>query len=79
MTQSGVPAAELVEKIMDSRVRPLYARSEGTSNVRIGAITGSMFAALVEQGVAPEAVDALQAINLAGHVEATRFRAGGGY
>ena len=79
MTQSGLPAAEMVEKIMNSRVRPLYARSEGASNTRIGAISGSMFAALVKEGVPLEAVDALQAINLADHVEATRFRAGGGY
>ena len=79
MTASGLPAGEMVEKIMNSRVRPLYARSEGTSNARIGAISGSMFAALVEEGVPPAAVDALQAINLADHVEATRFRAGGGY
>jgi hypothetical protein len=79
MTESGLSTAEIVDKIMNSRVRPLYASSSGGSNARLGAITGSMFATLVEQGVAAEAVDALQAINLADHVESTRFRAGGGY
>jgi len=78
MTQSGLSVAEMVEAIMDSRVRPLYAPSKGVSSARVGAITGSMFASLVAQGVAPEAVDALQAINIADHVEATRFKSGGG-
>ncbi|UCH47308.1 MAG: hypothetical protein JSU95_14635 [Betaproteobacteria bacterium] len=79
MTESGLSTPEIVDKIMNSRVRPLYASSSGGSNARLGAITGSMFATLVERGVAPQAVDALQAINLADHVESTRFRAGGGY
>jgi hypothetical protein len=74
MTASGMSTSDIVDSVMNSRVRPLYAASGGASRARIGAITGSIFASLVEQGVAPEAVDALQAINLADHVEATRIR-----
>lgn len=74
MTASGMSTSEIVDSVMNSRVRPLYAQTGVNSRARIGAITGSMFASLVEQGVAPEAVDALQAINLADHVEATRIR-----
>lgn len=76
MTESGMSTQEIVDQVMNSRVRPLYVRS-GVSRERTGAITGSMFASLVEQGVPPEAVDALQAINLADHVEATRIRTRG--
>ena len=76
MTQSGMSTTEIVDSVMNSRVRPLYVRG-GVSRERTGAITGSMFASLVEQGVAPEAVDALQAINLADHVEQTRIRTRG--
>ncbi|UCH47307.1 MAG: hypothetical protein JSU95_14630 [Betaproteobacteria bacterium] len=74
MTASGMSTSEIVDSVMNSRIRPLYTPSGGTSRARIGAITGSMFASLVEQGVPPEAVDALQAINIADHVEATRIR-----
>jgi hypothetical protein len=76
MTQSGMSTTEIVDSVMNSRVRPLYVRG-GVSRERTGATTGSMFASLVEQGVAPEAVDALQAINLADHVEQTRIRTRG--
>lgn len=80
MMNSGMSEAQMVEKIMNSRVRPLYAAGTDNSNARLGAISGSTFASLVEQGVPPKAVDALQAINLADHVESTRFgSAGGGY
>ncbi len=80
MTNSGLSEAEMIEKIMNSRVRPLYAPGSDTSNARLGAITGSTFASLVLQGVQPRVVDALQAINIAEHVESTRFgSAGGGY
>lgn len=76
MAQSGMSTTEIVDSVMNSRVRLLYVRS-GVSRERTAAITGSMFASLVGQGVAPEAVNALQAINLADHVEQTRIRTRG--
>ncbi len=76
-TKSGMSEAEMVDKIMNSRVRPVYAAKAGGSRARTGAITGSMYAGLAKQGVPLEALDALQAIYIADHVEAVRITARG--
>ena len=74
---SGMAGAEMVEKINNSRVRPVYAAKAGGARARTGAITGSMYAGLAKQGVPLEALDALQAIYIADHVEAVRVTARG--
>ena len=76
-TKSGMSEAEMVDKIMNSRVRPVYAAKAGGSRARTGAITGSMYAGLAKQGVPLEALDALQAIYIADHVESVRITARG--
>ena len=72
MTNSGMPTEEIVETVLGSRVDILYAPSGLTSRFRTAALTGSMYARFAEQGVAPEVLDALQAVYISQHVERSR-------
>ena len=73
MTNSGKPTEEIVETVLSSRVDILYADSPAfSSRFRTAAVTGSMFARFAEQGVAPEVLDALQAVYISQHVERSR-------
>ena len=73
MTNSGMPTEEIVETVLGSRVDILYAPSGAlSSRFRTAALTGSMFARFAEQGVAPEVLDALQAVFISQHVERSR-------
>ena len=83
MTRSGQPTGQIVETVQTSRVAVLYAGSRNAvSQRRTAAITGTTYADMAKQGVAPEVLDALQATYLADHVEITRkstpVGAGGG-
>ncbi len=74
MTNSGKPTEEIVSTVQSSRIDILYADSPAlSSRFRTAAVTGSTFARLAEQGVAPEVLDALQAVYISQHVERTRF------
>lgn len=73
MTNSGKPTQEIVATVLGSRVDILYADSPAfSSRFRTAALTGSQFARFAEQGVAPEVLDALQAVYIAQHVERSR-------
>jgi hypothetical protein len=73
MTQSGQPAEEIVETVANARVWPMYIDTVSAFKLaRFAAITGSVYADLARQGVAPEVLDALQATYLASHIELTR-------
>ena len=73
MSNSGQSTTEVAEKILKSRVAVLYADSPNAISLRrTAAITGTVYANLAQQGVAYEALDALQATYLASHVEFTR-------
>jgi hypothetical protein len=75
MTKGGKSAQEIVDIIEKSRIRPVYASTGFQfSRLRVGAISGSLYASLAKQGVAPEVLDALQATYLADHVELSRIR-----
>lgn len=74
MTNSGKPTEEIVATVLGSRVDTLYSDgSVATSRFRTAALTGSQFARFAEQGVAPEVLDALQAVYIAQHVERSRY------
>lgn len=76
MTGSGQPTQGIVDKVLASRVGKLYVDSpQFISRARTAAITGSMYADLAKQGVAPQVLDALQATYLASHVETSRLAA----
>ncbi len=73
MTNSGKPTEEIVATVLGSRVDVLYAdASSVTSRFRTAALTGSTFARFAQQGVAPEVLDALQAVYISQHVERSR-------
>jgi hypothetical protein len=73
MTNSGMSTEEIVAVVLGSRVDVLYAPSGAfSSRFRTAALTGSMFARFAEQGVAPEVLDALQAVYISQHVERSR-------
>ncbi len=73
MTNSGKPTEEIVATVLGSRVDILYADSHTySSRFRTAALTGSQFARFAQQGVAPEVLDALQAVYIAQHVERSR-------
>lgn len=73
MTNSGKPTEEIVATVLGSRVDILYADSPSySSRFRTAALTGSQFARFAEQGVAPEVLDALQAVYISQHVERSR-------
>jgi len=75
MTQQGEPTPKIVATILDSHIYPIYAEpGPVVSRHRTAAITGSTYASLAGQGVAPEVLDALQEAYLADHVEQTRIR-----
>ncbi len=73
MTKSGVSTQEMVEIVTRSRVWPIYTDNPNPfSLTRTAALTGSVYADLARQGVAPEVLDALQANYIASHIELTR-------
>lgn len=73
MTQSGQPTEEIVETVAKARIWPMYIDTlNAFSLTRIAALTGSTYASLARQGVAPEVLDVLQANYIASHVELTR-------
>ena len=75
MTEQGDPTPQIVATIRNSHIFPIYADPGNVvSRTRTGAITGSMYASLAEQGVALEILDALQDAYLADHLEQTRLR-----
>jgi hypothetical protein len=75
MTEQGDPTPQIIATILNSHIYPLYADPGAVvSRTRTGAITGSTYASLAGQGVAPEVLDALQQAYLADHVEQTRMR-----
>ena len=75
MTKQGDPTPQIVATILDSHIYPIYADpGPVVSRHRTGAITGSTYADLAGQGVAPEVLDALQQAYLADHLEQTRLR-----
>lgn len=83
MTNSGKPAQEIAEAVLKSRIDTIYAgRPNTVALTRTAALTGSMFARFAEQGVTFEVLDALQATNIAQHVEWSRntgSKAAGGF
>lgn len=73
MTKSGVSTQEIIEVVTKSRVWPVYTDSPNPfSLTRTAALTGSVYAGLARQGVAPEVLDALQTNYIAQHIELTR-------
>jgi len=75
MTRQGDSTPQIVATILDSHIYPIYAEpGPVVSRTRTGALTGSTYASLAEQGVAPEVLDALQQAYLADHLEQTRLR-----
>jgi hypothetical protein len=75
MTRQGEPTPQIVSTVRSSHIFPIYADPGAVvSRSRTGAITGSMYASLAGQGVAPEVLDALQEAYLADHLEQTRLR-----
>lgn len=75
MTKGAKSAQEIVDIIQNSQIRPVYASTGFQfTRLRVGAITGSLYASLAKQGVASEVLDALQATYLADHVELSRIR-----
>lgn len=73
LAKSGQPTQEVVQTVANSRVWPIYIDTlNAFSLTRTAALTGSTFADLARQGVAPEILDALQATYIASHVELTR-------
>lgn len=79
MTNSGKPTEEIIATVLGSRVDILYSDSPAfSSRFRTAALTGSQFARFAEQGVAPEVLDALQAVYIAQHVERSRNTASRG-
>ena len=75
MTKQGDPTAQIIATLQKSHIHPIYADPGNVvSRTRTGAITGSMYASLAEQGVAPEVLDALQVAYLSDHVERSRLR-----
>jgi hypothetical protein len=74
MTSSGQSTQQIVETVENSRIWPMYTDNTNPfSWSRTAALTGSKFAELARQGVAPEVLDALQATYFAAHVESTRM------
>ncbi len=73
MVRSGLTTEEMVEMVASARVWPMYIDSlDPFSLTRTAALTGSTYANLARQGVAPEVLDALQATYIASHIELTR-------
>jgi hypothetical protein len=75
MTKQGDSTPQIVATILDSHIYPIYADpGPAVSRTRTGALTGSTYASLAGQGVAPEVLDALQEAYMADHLEQTRVR-----
>lgn len=75
MTKQGDPTPQIVATILSSHIYPIYADpGPVVSRSRTGALTGSTYANLAGEGVAPEVLDALQQAYLADHLEQTRLR-----
>ena len=76
LAHSGVPDAELVERIRTSRLdRVIGVGGFGTIRTRpLGGLTGSRLARLKEEGLSDAVLDALQAQFLAQFIEAERLR-----
>jgi len=73
MARSGLTTEEMVAMVANGRVWPIYTDNTNPfSLTRTAALTGSMYADLSRQGVAPEVLDALQATYIASHIELTR-------
>ena len=83
MTKNGMSTDEIVKKVSSSRLFPLYVdNSFSVRRFRTAALTGSMLADFAAKGVAYDVLDALQATNLALHIETQRYnapRGTGGY
>jgi len=75
MTEQGDPPSEIIATLQKSHIEPIYADPGAVvSRTRTGAITGSTYARLAEQGVELDVLDALQVAYLSDHVERSRLR-----